>query len=62
MTETLMMNLFLQLQKKSVKKRASYLSSTHESDIVFRKLLDKLEQAEILIKLVETEHLETQMF
>ena len=38
---------------KSKKKRKSHPSSTQEPDIDFRKLVDKLEQAEINMKLEE---------
>ena len=45
MTEILMMTLTPQLRKIAIKKRASH------PDLDFRKLVDKLEQAEITIKL-----------
>ena len=47
-----------QLRKITIKKRASYPSSIREPD--FRKLVDKLEQAEITMKLEETENLKLQ--
>ena len=56
MTEILMMTLTPQLQKIAIKKRASHPSSIREPDLGFRKLVDKLEQAEITVKLVETEN------
>ena len=60
MTETLMMTLTPQLRKIAIKKRASDLSSIREPDLDFRKLVDKLEQAEITMKLEETENLKLQ--
>ena len=57
MTEILMMTLTLQLQKIAIKKRSSHPSSFREPDLDFRKLVDKLEQAEITMKLEETENL-----
>ena len=60
MTEILMMTLTPQLRKIANKKRASHLSSIRESDLDFRKLVDKLEQAEITMKLEETENLKLQ--
>ena len=42
------------------KKRASHPSSIREPDLDFRKLVDKLEQAEITIILDETENLKLQ--
>ena len=50
-----MMTLAPQLQKKAMKKRASHPSSIREPDIGNRKLVDKLEPAEITMKLEETE-------
>ena len=47
-----------QLRKIAIKKRASHPSSIREPD--FRKLVDKLEQAEITMKLEETENLKLQ--
>ena len=60
MTEILMMTLTPQLRKIAIKKRASQPSSIREPDLDFRKLVDKLEQAEITIKLEETENLKLQ--
>ena len=57
MTEILMMTLTLQLRKMAIKKRASHPSSIREPNLDFRKLIDKLEQAEIMMKLEETENL-----
>ena len=57
MTEILMMTLTPQLRKIAIKKRASHPSSIREADLDFRKLVDKLEQAEITMKLEETENL-----
>ena len=56
MTEILMMTLTPQLRKIAIKKRASHPSSIREPDLDFRKLVDKLEQAEITMKLEETEN------
>ena len=55
MTEILMMTLTPQLQKIAMKKRASHPSSIREPDLDFRKLVDKLEQAEITVNFEETE-------
>ena len=60
MTEVLMMTLTPQLRKIAIKKRASHPSSIREPDLDFRKLVDKLEQAETTIKLEETENLKLQ--
>ena len=60
MTEILMMILTPQLGKIANKKRASHPSSIREPDLDFRKLIDKLEQAEITMKLEETENLKLQ--
>ena len=60
MTETLMMTLTPQLQKIAIKKRASHPSSVRGSGLDFRKLVDKLEQAEITMKLEEMENLKLQ--
>ena len=60
MTEVLMMTLTPQLQKIAIRKRASHPSSIREPNIDFRKLLDKLEQAEIPMKLEDTENLKLQ--
>ena len=57
MTDYLMMTLTPQLKKITIKKRASHPSSIREPDLDFRKLVDKLEQAEITMKLEETENL-----
>ena len=62
MTEILMMTLTPQLRKIAIKKRASHPSSIREPDLDFRKLVDKLEQAEITMKLEETENLKLQYF
>ena len=60
MTEILMMTLTPQLRKVAIKKRASHPSSIREPDLDFRKLVDKLEQTEITMKLQETENLNLQ--
>ena len=60
MTEFLMMTLTPQLRKIAIKKRASHPSSIREPDLDFRKLVDKLKQAEITIKLEETENFKVQ--
>ena len=60
MTEILMMTLTPQPQKIASKKRASHPSSIREPDLDVRKLVDKLEQAEITMKLEETENLKLQ--
>ena len=61
MTEILMMmTLTPRLRKIAIKKRASHHSSIREPDLDFRKLVDKLEQAEITMKLEETENLKLQ--
>ena len=54
MTEILMMTLITQLRKIAIKKKASHSSSIREPDLDFRKLVDKLEQVEITMKLEET--------
>ena len=56
MTEILMMTLTPQLRKIAIKKRASHPSSIRKPDLDFRKLVDKLEEAEITMKLEETEN------
>ena len=56
MTEILMMTPTLQLRKIALKKRTSHPSSIRKPDLDFRKLVDKLEQAEITMKLEETEN------
>ena len=55
-----MMTLTPQLRKIAIKKGASHPSSIREPDLDFRKLVYKLEQAEITIKLEETENLKLQ--
>ena len=60
MTEILMMTLTPQLRKIAIKKRASHPSSIREPDSDFRKLVDKLEQAAITMKLEETKNLKLQ--
>ena len=55
-----MMTLRPQLRKMAIKKRASHPSSIREPDLDFRKLVDKLEQAEITMKLEDTENLKLQ--
>ena len=60
MTEILMLTLAPQLRKIAIRKRASHPSSIREPDLDFRKLVDKLEQAEIAMKLEETENLKLQ--
>ena len=55
-----MMTLTLQLRKIANKKIASHPSSIREADLDFRRLVDKLEQAEITMKLEETENLKLQ--
>ena len=47
-------------KKNSYKKRVSHTSSIREPDLDFRKLVEKLEQAEITMKLEETENLKIQ--
>ena len=54
------MTVIPQLRKRAIRKRASHLSSVGEPDIDFRKLVDKLEQAENTRKLEETESLKLQ--
>ena len=60
LTEILMMTLTPQLRKIAIKKRAAHPSSIREPDLDFRKLVDKLAQAEITMKLRETENLKLQ--
>ena len=55
-----MMTLTPQLRKIAIKKRTSHPSSIREPDLDFRKLVDKLEQAEITMKLEEKENLKLQ--
>ena len=52
MTEILITTLTPQLRKTAIEKRASHPSSIREPDLDFRKLVDKLEQAEISMKLM----------
>ena len=52
-----MMTLTRQLRKIAIKKRASHPSSIRERNFDIRKLVDILEQAEITMKLEETENL-----
>ena len=59
-TEILMMTLTTQLRKIAIKKRASHPSSIREPDKGFKKLVDKLELAEITMKLNETDNLKLQ--
>ena len=54
------MTLTPQLRKTAIKKRASHPPSIREHNIDFRKLVDKLEQAEITTKLQKTEKLKLQ--
>ena len=60
MTENLMMTQTPQLRKIAIKKRASHPFSIREPHLDFRKLVDKLEQAEITMKQDETENLKLQ--
>ena len=60
LTEILMMTLTPQLRKIAIKKRASHPSSIQEPELDFRKLVDKLEQAEITLNLEETEKIKIQ--
>ena len=43
------------IRRKDIKKKATHSSSIREPGIDFRKLVDKLEQAEITMKLEETD-------
>ena len=54
------MSLLPQLGKIAIKKKASHPSSIEEPDLDFRKLVDKLEQADITMKLEETENFKLQ--
>ena len=54
MTEILRMTLTPQLRNIAIKKRASHPSSIREPELDFRKLVDKLEQAESTLNLEET--------
>ena len=60
MTEIQMMTLTRQLRNIAITERASHPSSIREPDLDFRKLVDKLEQAEITMKKEETENLKIQ--
>ena len=60
MTEILMISLTPQLRKLAIKKRASHPSSIREPDLHLSKLVAKYEQAEITMKLEETEILKLQ--
>ena len=60
MTEILRMTLTPQLRKIAIKKKTSHPFSVREPLLDFRKLVDKLEQAEIIKKLEETENLKLQ--
>ena len=60
MTEILMMSLTPQLQKVAIKQRALHPSSIREPDLDFRKLVEKLEQAESTMKPEEAEKLKLQ--
>ena len=60
MTKILMVTLTPQLRTIATKKTASHPSSIRKPDLDFRKLVDKLEQAEITMKLEETENLKLQ--
>ena len=55
-----MMTLTPQLRKMAIKKRASHPSLIREPEMDFKKLVDKLEQAEITMKWEETENLKLQ--
>ena len=59
-TEILMMTLTPQLRKIAIQKRASHPSSIREPDLDFRIIVDKLEQAEIKMKLEKKENLKLQ--
>ena len=54
MTEILMMTFTSQMGKMALKKRASHPSSIREPYLDFRKLVDKLKQAEVTMKLEDT--------
>ena len=55
-----MMTLTPQIRKIAIKKKASHLSSIREPNIVFRNLVNNLEQAKIILKLEETKNLKLQ--
>ena len=57
LAEVSLMTLTTQLGKIPEKKKASHPCSVREPEIDFRKLVNKLEQAEITMKLEETENL-----
>ena len=59
-TEILKMTPTPQLRKIAIKKRTSHPSSFREPDLDFGKLVDKLEKAEITMKLDKTENLKLQ--
>ena len=60
MIEIIMMFLTPQLPKIAIKKRASHPSLIREPDIDHRKLVVKLEQAEITMNFEKTENLKLQ--
>ena len=60
MTESLIMTMTTQVRKIAIKKRVSHPSSIREPDLDFRILVDKFENAEITMKLEETENLKLQ--
>ena len=60
MAEILMMTLTPQLRKIAIKKRASHPSSIRKPNLDLSKLVDKLQQAKITMKLEETENLKLQ--
>ena len=60
MTEILIMTLTPQLRKIAIKKGASYPCSIREPDLDSGKLVDKLEQAQITVKMKESENLKLQ--
>ena len=60
MTVILMTTLTPQFKKIGTKKRASHPRPTREPDIDFRKVVKKLEQIEITMKLEEPENLKLQ--
>ena len=49
-----MMNLIPQIKTFAIQRSASNPSTVHELDTDFRKLVDKLEQAEIMMKMEVT--------
>ena len=56
MTEIQMVTLTPQLRTIAIKDRASHPSSVREPDINFLKIVDKLEQKNVTLKLEETEN------